>query len=70
MPGEHGLSTLDELRGSSDTKNIPIVVSTNLEKAYPIAKEKNVEGFILKSQNSTLEIANTIKEILEKRSEP
>lgn len=64
MPKENGLMTLSKIKQDEITKNIPVIVSTNLEEAYQIVKDKGVAGFILKAKSSIIELVDKIKEIL------
>lgn len=64
MPKENGLLTLDRLKNDETLSKIPIIISTNLEKAHLLVKDKGVASFILKSQSNILELVNKAKEIL------
>lgn len=66
MPGKNGFEVLEELKARTNTKNIPVVVLTNLagtgdaEKALKMGAVK----YIIKSQHEPTQIVAMVKEIL------
>lgn len=66
IPKINGMIVLSKLKSTQETKNIPIVLLTNLSD-YPIIKEAfglGVSGYLLKANNTPYEIASQIKKFL------
>lgn len=66
MPKVNGLQVLDKLKSDPDTKNIPVVMLTNLasEKDAENAMLKGAIKYIVKSQYEPKQISDMIKEII------
>ncbi|OGM12191.1 hypothetical protein A2Z22_05175 [Candidatus Woesebacteria bacterium RBG_16_34_12] len=66
MPKMSGIDVLRELKADIKTKNIPVVVLTNLsgDKDAEKALELGAVKFIIKSKNKPREIVKQIREIL------
>lgn len=66
MPKMNGLQVLDKLKVDSDTKNIPVVMLTNLasEKDAENAMMKGAVKYIVKSEHEPKEVVKMVKEIL------
>ena len=66
MPKMSGIDVLRELKSNPKTKNIPVVVLTNLSgtKDAEKALEMGAVKFIIKSQNRPKQIVKQIREIL------
>ncbi len=66
MPKLNGLQVLDRLKGDPDTKNIPVIMLTNLSGDLDIetALSKGAVKYIIKSQYDPKQISDMIKEIL------
>jgi len=66
MPKMSGIEVLEELKSNPKTKNIPVVVLTNLsgDKDAEKALELGAVKFIVKSKNRPKQIVAQIKEIL------
>lgn len=67
MPRMNGLQVLEKLKADPDTKNIPVVVLTNLagEKDAEVALSKGAIKYIIKSEYEPKQIAAMVKEILQ-----
>ncbi len=66
MPKMNGLEALDKLKEDPDTKDIPVVVLTNLAGQQD-AEEAMARGairYIVKSENDPKDIAEIVKEIV------
>jgi len=66
LPKKDGYEVLDELKKDSTTKNIPIILLTNLESPEDIQKafDKGATTYLVKSDYKMEDIANKIKETL------
>jgi CheY-like chemotaxis protein len=66
MPKMSGIDVLKALKADQKTKNIPVVVLTNLsgDKDAEKALELGAVKFIVKSENKPKEIVAQIKEII------
>ena len=66
MPKMNGLQVLDKLKADPDTKDIPVVVLTNLasEKDAETALLKGAVKYIVKSEHEPKEIVAMVKEII------
>jgi DNA-binding response OmpR family regulator len=66
LPKKDGYEVLDELKGSEETKGIPVILLTNLESAEDIdrAFEKGASTYLVKSNYKLEEIVGKIKETL------
>ena len=69
MPGKKGLETLDELRKSENTKNIPVIIMTgkSTEDDIKEALSSGAAGYIKKPLVDTNIIPKKIKEALESK---
>ncbi|MBI2596339.1 response regulator [Candidatus Daviesbacteria bacterium] len=66
MPKMNGFEMLEKLKNNPETKDIPVVILTNLsgEKEEEVAQKKGVIKYVIKSQADPPDIPNLIKEIL------
>lgn len=66
MPKMNGLQVLDKLKADPETKDIPVVVLTNLasEKDAEMALLKGAVKYIVKSEHEPKEIIAMVKEII------
>ena len=66
MPKLDGISVLKKLKGSNDTKNIPIIVLTNLydDKRIQEALKDGSTDYLIKVDHSLGDIVKQIKEKL------
>lgn len=66
MPKMNGLQVLDKLKADPETKDIPVVVLTNLasEKDAETALLKGAVKYIVKSEHEPKEIVAMVKEII------
>lgn len=66
MPKMNGLQVLDKLKADPDTKNIPVIMLTNLasDKDAENAMIKGAVKYIVKSEHDPKEVANMVKEII------
>ena len=66
LPKMHGFEVLKKLKADQDTKDIPVIVLTNLEGTGEIEKalELGATTYLLKAQYTLKELAEKIKTIL------
>ena len=66
MPKMNGLQALEKLKSDPETKEIPVVMLTNLagEKDAEKALVKGAVKYIVKSQHEPKEVVKMVKEIL------
>jgi CheY-like chemotaxis protein len=66
MPKVNGFQVLDKLKSDPDTKDIPVIMLTNLasEKDAENAMLKGAVKYIVKSQYEPKQITDMVKEIL------
>jgi len=66
LPKVHGFDVLKELKKSSETKEIPVIVLTNLENPEHIGKvlELGATTYLVKAQYSLEEVLGKIKKTL------
>ena len=66
LPRLHGLEVLKELKSDSETKDIPIIVLTNLEGIGDVDKaiELGARTYLIKAQYSLEEVVEKIKKAL------
>lgn len=68
LPGSiDGFGVLSRLRKSKITKDVPVVVLTNLEGGEDVEKavKLKIGGYLVKAHTSTAEIASRVKDVLE-----
>ncbi len=72
LPDTNGLEILKALKGNPATKNIPVVLLTNLGQDTIIKKcfELGAEGYLLKSSYTPDQIVQEIKDTLEGKKSP
>ncbi|MCJ7786940.1 response regulator [Patescibacteria group bacterium] len=68
LPKVHGFEVLKELKTDPKTKEIPIIVLTNLEGMGDVEKaiELGATTYLVKDQYTLEEVVEKIKEIIEK----
>ena len=66
LPKKDGYEVLDEIRKDEKTKNIPVIMLTNLESQEDIVKalEKGATTYLVKSDYRLEDIAKKVKETL------
>ena len=66
MPKMNGLQVLDKLKADPETKNIPVIMLTNLagDKDAETALMKGAVKYIIKSEHEPKEVVNMVKEIV------
>jgi len=66
LPKKDGYEVLEELKGGEETKNIPVILLTNLESPEDIdrAFEKGASTYLIKSNYKLEEVVGKIKETL------
>lgn len=69
MPGGDGFYVLNEIKKKEETKNIPVIVLTNLsnEEDKKMAKNLGADYYIVKVNYTPSQAAEKIKEILDSR---
>ena len=65
---ENGLDVLEKLKQDNETKNIPVVILTNLVKKEAMDKAKNLGAvdFIVKTDTMPMGVVQKIRDILKK----
>ena len=68
LPKVHGFEVLKELKTDPKTKEIPVIVLTNLEEMGDVEKalELGATTYLVKAQYTLEEVVEKIKEIIEK----
>jgi len=66
LPKIHGFEVLKKLKQAEETKNIPVIILTNLEgmKDVDMALETGAATYLVKAQYSLEEILEKIKKVL------
>jgi len=66
LPKLHGFEVLKKLKENSETKNIPVVVLTNLEGIEDVDKaiELGAQSYLVKAQYELKELVEKVKKIL------
>ncbi|HSX00699.1 MAG TPA: response regulator [Candidatus Saccharimonas sp.] len=66
MPKMNGLEVLDKLKADPETKQIPVVMLTNLagQQDAETALAKGAVKYIIKSEHEPKQVADMVKEIL------
>jgi CheY-like chemotaxis protein len=66
MPKLNGLQVLEKLKSDPDTRDIPVIMLTNLasDKDAETALLKGAVKYIVKSQHDPKQVVNMVKEIL------
>ena len=66
LPRMHGFDVLKELKTKEPTKNIPIIILTNLEKAEDIQKalELGATTYLVKANYALEEVIKKVKKVL------
>lgn len=66
MPKMHGLEVLDRLKADPETKDIPVVILTNLagEEDAETAMAKGAVKYIIKSEHKPKEVVDMVKQVL------
>jgi len=69
LPKLHGFEVLKELKENQETKEIPVIVLTNLEATEDIERaiELGATAYLVKENYSLEEVAEKIKKALENR---
>ncbi len=69
LPKMHGFEVLKALKEDKETKNIPVIVLTNLEEIEDVEKAIELEAttYLVKAQYSLEEVVAKIKKALENR---
>jgi len=67
LPKIHGFDVLKKLKGDKETKDIPVIVLTNLEKIEDVDKalELGATTYLIKAQYSLEEVEEKIKKVLQ-----
>jgi len=66
LPKIHGFDVLKKLKETEETKNIPVIILTNLEEVGDINKalEMGVTTYLVKAQYSLEEVVEKVKSAL------
>ncbi|MDP2930805.1 MAG: response regulator [bacterium] len=67
LPGRHGLDVLKNLKEDNATKDIPVIILTNLEEPKNIetALELGATTYLVKASYSLEEVADKIKKVIQ-----
>jgi len=67
LPRKHGLDVLKELKSNKKTKDIPVIILTNLESLEDVQKaiELGATTYLVKANYSLEEVVEKIKEQIE-----
>src|SRR3989344_178829 len=68
LPKKHGFEVLEELKKSSDTQNIPVIILTLLGEDGDIKKGLSLgaDDYLVKSSHAVTEIIEKVKDFLAK----
>jgi len=68
LPKKDGFEILEHLRSKEETRNLPVIIFTNLEEKYDIEKaiSYGIRAYMVKTQYKPEEILSKINEILGK----
>ena len=68
LPKKHGFEVLEELKKSSDTQNIPVIILTLLGEDGDIKKglQLGADDYLVKSSHAVTEIIEKVKDFLAK----
>ena len=71
LPKMDGFEVLDKIRASSDTKDIPVIMLTNLGQKEDVKKglERGANGYLIKAHFMPSEVVEKIKGILSGKTE-
>ena len=66
LPKKDGFEILEHLKSKTETKNIPVIILTNVEEKYAIerAMSYGVRAYLIKANYKPQEILEKINEIL------
>jgi DNA-binding response OmpR family regulator len=68
LPLKEGFAVLEELKNNPKTKNVPVVILSNLDQDYEIKMGKNLgaEAFLTKAETTPNEVVRVVEEILKR----
>lgn len=66
--GMNGFDVLEQLKLFEDTKNIPVLVMTNLESEERVAKTIGAVAYLVKVNTSNTQLVEKVKELLTVRA--
>jgi DNA-binding response OmpR family regulator len=67
--GMNGFDFLEQIKVNESTKNIPVIVITNLSSEEKVAKEIGATSYFVKSETTIEQIISKVKEVLGIKSE-
>jgi DNA-binding response OmpR family regulator len=62
--GMNGFDFLEQVKANEKTKNIPVIVITNLSSEEKVAKEIGADSYFVKSETTIEQIIAKVKEVL------
>ena len=68
LPGTDGITFLKELKTNPESKNIPVIITSNLGQPEEIERglQEGASGYVVKAHTSPSEIVEKVKEVLGK----
>lgn len=63
--GMNGFDVIERLKKNPSTKNIPVIVTTNLDSEEKVAKSLGVQDYIIKAKTTKDEIVRLVMKHLE-----
>src|SRR3989344_2435243 len=66
LPKKHGFEILEWMKQNAETKDIPVLVLTNLEESSDVMKaiELGARGYLIKANYALKEVLSKVKEVL------
>ncbi len=66
LPKKHGFDVLQSIKSNEDTKQIPVLILTNLEESEDVMKaiEFGARGYLIKANYALKEVLTKVKEVL------
>ena len=66
LPKKHGFDVLEAIRAMDETKQVPVLILTNLEESEYVMKaiELGARGYLIKANYALKEVLTKVKEVL------
>jgi DNA-binding response OmpR family regulator len=62
--GMNGFDFLEQIKANENTKNVPVIIITNLSSEEKVAKEIGANSYFVKSETTIEQIISKVKEVL------